>query len=88
MFAILAKYSSHIILSIIDYNATFQTPNISSGQWEELEPTNRKWLNGYSWFFFTRNTVRFLLRNPTGVVLEDQIYYRKDVIMRELTGLV
>lgn len=71
---------------IVDYEVMFQNQELTSDHWLELNPTNRRFLNGFSWYYFTPNTVRFLLKNNRCEVLEDKIYYRHDDTMRDLRG--
>ena len=60
--------------------------NISAESWKDYAPTNRRFLNGYAWFYFDVNRVNFVLRSNKNNVLEDIIFTREDCLIRDLFG--
>ena len=54
--------------------------------WEKYHPTSLDLAWGASWFYFSRDTITFVLRDRFGMELERKVYKREDNRLRELHG--
>ena len=74
-----------IVVRICDYEY-MKEQNIPADLWKGYSPTNRRFLNGYTYLYFDVNRVNLVLRNNRKEILEDTIFTREDCRLRDLFG--
>ena len=61
-------------------------PDIPISVWDKCKPTSLDLARGASWFYFSSDTINFVLKNSKREVIEQKVYKREDKNMRDLCG--
>ena len=60
--------------------------DIPPEMWRGYHPTDRPFLNGYTWLYFDIDSVQFVLRDKRDEIIENKHFKREDETLREMFG--